>query len=486
MKTMEKMNKLFLGLAAFSVFMFASCAKESDILSDGPGENPAAPEVTFTATFEENASSSSAPSRTAVSDGNVTWSAGDAISVLNSEGGFDAFTLSDGAGTANAKFTGSFTSADGRGGNIAVYPAGNHTYDGTNLTVTLPSVYGNADTEYTSNANVLMLAYKTDDSNELHFKHLGAGIRLVINVPAGATSVSLTGKGICGDFTVDPAATDAQITQSAQDQTVTYEFKAFAEQREETFYFPLPTGAYDKFVIKVNADQLFAVKTLDFKTPKEFARKSMRQLPKLDNIVIENPWIDFGLPSGTLWYKVNLGAATETEVGYYFAWGETEPKTSFYWSNYKYGIYDSGNSPDMGMTKYNVTDGKTTLEASDDAATVLLGSDCRIPTQTELDELLGHTTQSHTTHNGVQGVLFTGIGEYTDVTLFLPASGYKINETGGGYSSYGSMWTSSLLVDKERGRYAKAWLKGSWMTLEMNADRYFGLPIRPVRASTSN
>jgi hypothetical protein len=31
-----------------------------------------------------------------------------------------------------------------------------------------------------------------------------------------------------------------------------------------------------------------------------------------------------GLPSGTLWAKMNVGASTETDTGLYFAWGETQ------------------------------------------------------------------------------------------------------------------------------------------------------------------
>lgn len=39
-------------------------------------------------------------------------------------------------------------------------------------------------------------------------------------------------------------------------------------------------------------------------------------------------WVDLGLPSGTLWARYNVGATNETEIGSYFAWGETEQKRS--------------------------------------------------------------------------------------------------------------------------------------------------------------
>ena len=47
-------------------------------------------------------------------------------------------------------------------------------------------------------------------------------------------------------------------------------------------------------------------------------------------------YVDLGLPSGTLWATCNVGANAPEECGYYFAWGETEFKDSYSWSNYKY------------------------------------------------------------------------------------------------------------------------------------------------------
>ena len=47
-------------------------------------------------------------------------------------------------------------------------------------------------------------------------------------------------------------------------------------------------------------------------------------------------YVDLGLPSGTLWANCNVGAETPEGYGDYFAWGETEPKTTYDWSTYKY------------------------------------------------------------------------------------------------------------------------------------------------------
>lgn len=39
-------------------------------------------------------------------------------------------------------------------------------------------------------------------------------------------------------------------------------------------------------------------------------------------------YVDLGLPSGTLWATMNVGANSPTDYGLYFAWGETQGYTS--------------------------------------------------------------------------------------------------------------------------------------------------------------
>jgi hypothetical protein len=46
-------------------------------------------------------------------------------------------------------------------------------------------------------------------------------------------------------------------------------------------------------------------------------------------------YVDMGLPSGTLWATMNIGANTPEEYGSYFTWGETETKDNYNWSNNK-------------------------------------------------------------------------------------------------------------------------------------------------------
>ena len=80
-------------------------------------------------------------------------------------------------------------------------------------------------------------------------------------------------------------------------------------------------------------------------------------------------YVDLGLPSGLLWATCNVGATKPEEYGDYFAWGETEPKSTYNWSTYK---YCNGSSTSLTNyctnSSYGTVDNKTILEAADDAA----------------------------------------------------------------------------------------------------------------------
>ena len=98
-------------------------------------------------------------------------------------------------------------------------------------------------------------------------------------------------------------------------------------------------------------------------------------------VINGHKFVDLGLPSGLLWAECNIGASEPEEAGYSYRWGEVEVYTLNAW----YKFYD-GNSDTF--TKYTKKDAKTTLEPEDDAATVLWGKNCHIPTKKEFEELV--------------------------------------------------------------------------------------------------
>lgn len=162
--------------------------------------------------------------------------------------------------------------------------------------------------------------------------------------------------------------------------------------------------------------------------------------------------VDLGLPSGTKWANMNLGATTKTGYGDYYAWGETETKEDYSTDTYKFYLSSSTTETDAegfetttytkGYTKYcydsdygynGFTDELTTLEAEDDVANVVLGGNWRIPTAAQWQELYDNCERKWCTLNGVNGYKMTATnGNW----IFLPAAGCRrslYNEGGNGY-----------------------------------------------------
>ena len=189
----------------------------------------------------------------------------------------------------------------------------------------------------------------------------------------------------------------------------------------------------------------------------------------------ESDWVDLGIPSGILWATRNLEADSPEGFGYYFAWAETQQKTYYDWDTYRYW-----NSSTNSVTKYNGSDGLTTLQPNDDAATIHLGNGCRIPTYDDWNELLTHCSPTFITQNGVKGTLFTATN---GKSLFLPAAGFHHQDgvyVGGQYDGMGCYWTSSRSTDDPNKAYLVRF--NSEGTALRDYLRTFGLSIRPVRS----
>ena len=197
--------------------------------------------------------------------------------------------------------------------------------------------------------------------------------------------------------------------------------------------------------------------------------------------------VDLGLPSGTLWATCNIGASSPEDYGDYFAWGETEPydengKTTFDWSTYKW----CNGSPST-LTKYNTSssygtvDNKTELDLEDDAAYVNWGSNWRMPSKAQFDELINssYTTTEWTTVNGVDGRLITS--KTNGNSVFLPAAGYRNDTSLGLAGSYGNYWSRTLYTDDPNYAWGLYFISDDVGT--GSYPRCSGPSVRPVRLS---
>ena len=160
--------------------------------------------------------------------------------------------------------------------------------------------------------------------------------------------------------------------------------------------------------------------------------------------------IDLGLPSGTKWCCMNVGATSPEEYGGYYAWGETSEKSVYNHVNYSYfnGLDANGDGNiDYNLSVVNI--GSDIAGTSYDVAHVRMGGSWRMPSWAQQKELINNCTRTFTQQNGVYGILVTG---NNGGQLFLPAAGCRWSGGLSDAGSYGYYWSSSL-----RPYYKSAW-----------------------------
>lgn len=133
----------------------------------------------------------------------------------------------------------------------------------------------------------------------------------------------------------------------------------------------------------------------------------------------ESEAVDLGLPSGLKWAAGNLGAVDPSDVGLYFAYGETTGYTTLQINNNE-RKFDKSSYTDSSI----LTNSVLTLEQ--DAVHVRLGGNWRMPTRLEYKELFDNTKITWYTdplgYKGTKGVMLTS--KLNGNTLFLPSLDY--------------------------------------------------------------
>ena len=188
-------------------------------------------------------------------------------------------------------------------------------------------------------------------------------------------------------------------------------------------------------------------------------------------------FVDLGLPSGTLWATMNVGASKPSDSGLYFQWGDTigcraeqvgkgEGKKAFIWADYKWNA-------SKGFTKYN-TAGES-LKLADDAANANMGGSWHMPTPTQIQELINETTSTWTQQDNVYGTLFTS---KNSKSIFIPAAGYASDGSLHDGGSEADVWSSMLSASSVNvGRYLYFGSSGASLNKYY---RYSGFSVRGV------
>ena len=193
--------------------------------------------------------------------------------------------------------------------------------------------------------------------------------------------------------------------------------------------------------------------------------------------------IDLGL--GVRWATCNLDengfVSSPDRYGAYFAWGETETKSNYDWSTYKWCQDGQWNKITKYIVNsgYGIVDNITELERGDDVASKLLGGKWRMPTNAELTDLREKCNWVWTdnyNNTGTAGRIVTS--KSNSNSIFLPAAGYM---DGTSLSNPGSSGRySSCSLDPTFTLYGRYLFFDSGYVYSRDESRYFGLSVRPV------
>ena len=468
------MKKYILPLMSIAMLMaMASCSSSDDEVEEIKEESKLVP-MTFTATQESNAGT-----RSALNGSNgVDWQTSDMISVFDAvgDGHNQRFTLTGDAtegifsGEASSEAT-SFT---------AVYPytkGAQLESDGIVSGITLPAEQTATPNSFDPKA-ALMMAY-TEDKSQLNFKNVVSLVKVTtdfdcksivltakeniagtgkLTYNSGAPSINFT-SNISQTITLKPASEDGVIAAGTYYIAVCPHTSSGFSIR---FINSADSKAYTQTSIQSNTFNRSKIKNLG--TFSE-SGTSWTSTIESNGKVKASQQVDLGLTidQGGKTYKVifaksNLTdkglAEKETDYGDYFAWGATErwylsfSGKNFTWKPGKPGGYTDDNAPYYNNGYYKYTKDGDILEASDDAANVILGGDWQLPTPDiwkklkEVCRTSSYYAAYFTPINGCKGcqaMRIRGNIQY----IFLPAAGHIAQTWFNSYGSKGYYWTGT-------------------------------------------
>lgn len=240
--------------------------------------------------------------------------------------------------------------------------------------------------------------------------------------------------------------------------------RVFLARREQQIKDSLSAVAAEAARLEEKNPQSSAQPQVQSQSQKQ--QSSSSSVPATTGKINGHEWVDLGL--SVKWATCNVGASSPSECGGYYAWGETEEKSEYSEKNYKWWS--------RGITKY-FFDYKwgTILEPEDDVAHVKWGDGWRMPTRSEIYELIKGCSWKWTSVGGVNGYIITGANGNT---IFLPATGLFC---GSKVKYYGSeAFYNSLTLDRDTDKwncllhFTKRFFDGAL------GIRYYGCSVRPV------
>ena len=184
------------------------------------------------------------------------------------------------------------------------------------------------------------------------------------------------------------------------------------------------------------------------------------------------------------WATYNLGATSPEDYGGLYGWGDPtgEHLEQSFSDSERYGYYMSNKEECLAL--YGGETPLADISGTEyDVVRAMWGADWRMPTSSEFSRLNTNCTFVWTTLNGVKGALFTS--NINGNSIFLPCGttrrGTYISDNTDDTSS--TYWTSTLNDEEVERASVFVFYDSGNAWIGRGAERYVGLPIRPV---TSN
>ena len=160
------------------------------------------------------------------------------------------------------------------------------------------------------------------------------------------------------------------------------------------------------------------------------------------------------------WGACNIGTNKPEEYGDYFSWGETETKEEY--------TEDNCCTYEKSMDDINGN-------ASYDVARANRGGNWRMPTKSEMEELVKKCFWKRIIRSGINGYKVIGPNGNS---IFLPITGYCDGTSFNDVGDYGCYWSSTPNESINRYAYCLKFSKGYRDVDERS--RYGGCTVRPV------
>ena len=163
-------------------------------------------------------------------------------------------------------------------------------------------------------------------------------------------------------------------------------------------------------------------------------------------------------------------------------WGSTKANTpdECVWEHAPFNGGNTSYNADVFNSVKDTACPNGILAKEYDAAAQIMGGDWRMPTQTEIQELLDNTSKEWTQVNGVNGYKFTSNKEgYQNNSIFIPAAGRCNDGSVYGVGGSGDVWSSSLYTSDPSNAWYLYFSSGNCF---MYYDyRCYGQSVRGVR-----